>query len=471
MTLKTPENMARAVVEACADCDICRHLMEGTPCLVFPELYRLYDKEAKKKGSVTPEELRNLVELCNFCGLCPCPDVRTDLMKAKGAFIEREGLKPTLRLLQDVERLAAICGTFPALTNALLKNDRVGRLLKRTAGIHVERTIPPVPEENFVHWAQRQGLHSRREIQGRKVAFFAGCTGQYLFPEVPKAVVEVFRQNDIGVYCPPQRCCGMPSLLEGDREFTLQLAAHNLKHLAESVEEGYDIVCACPTCGFMLKSVLSEGACHALQNRPGSGGAGSGRTETGTAAMCGPTGPGVSFPNKPVFQGLFKDEGYFSSLDPERRIQVATHTFDLGEYLLGLQRKGDLNEEFGPVAGRMVYYAPCHLREQKIGRPWVELLTGVPGISLEVIDNSFYCCGMGGIMGFKEAFHETCLRMGHPLMETIRALQPERLLTDCLSCRLQFNQATPYSVFHPVEILREAYRNRRNGSTGKTGRL
>jgi glycerol-3-phosphate dehydrogenase subunit C len=37
-------------------------------------------------------------------------------------------------------------------------------------------------------------------------------------------------------------------------------------------------------------------------------------------------------------------------------------------------------------------------------------------------------------------------------------MNPEILVTDCLSCRLQFNQLLPHKVLHPVEILREAYR-------------
>ena len=49
-----PKAWPRAVVEACADCDICRYLMEDTPCRVFPEIYRLYDKEAEKGGKITP---------------------------------------------------------------------------------------------------------------------------------------------------------------------------------------------------------------------------------------------------------------------------------------------------------------------------------------------------------------------------------------------------------------------------------
>lgn len=438
MPNNTPESMARAVVEACADCDICRYLMEDTPCLVFPELYRLYDKKAQKRGSITPVELRNLVELCNFCALCPCPNVRSDLMKAKNGFIEREGLKPTVRLLEDVERVAALCGAYPGLANTLLGNGLAGSLLKRAAGIHAERRLPTFPKEGFPVWAKKRGRHIRRSGPGKKVAYFAGCTGQYLFPDVPAATVEVLHRNGVEVYFPEQKCCGMPSLLEGDRRFTLELASFNVERLTEAVEAGYDIVCSCPTCGYMLKSALREDACHAVQ--------------TGTASS-----------GKPIFHGLFKDEGYFSSIDAGKRLQVAAHTYDLGEYLRKLHLSGELNNDLGSVATHMAYYPPCHLREQKIGEPWAELLNLVPGISLERIAGSFYCCGIAGIMGFKRDFHEVSVRMGSRLMEKIEAIHPERLVTDCLSCRLQFNQLTPYEVFHPVEILREAYSSYKNG--------
>lgn len=106
---------------------------------------------------------------------------------------------------------------------------------------------------------------------------------------------------------------------------------------------------------------------------------------------------------------------------------------------------------------RLVYYPPCHLREQEIGRPYQVLLGLLPGAGLEPVDGSLYCCGMAGIMGFKRGFHETSIHLGHRLMDKIKALAPERLITDCLSCRLQFNQLLPYTVQHPVELLKEAY--------------
>jgi glycerol-3-phosphate dehydrogenase subunit C len=105
----------------------------------------------------------------------------------------------------------------------------------------------------------------------------------------------------------------------------------------------------------------------------------------------------------------------------------------------------------------MVYYPPCHLREQEIGTPYVELLKMIPGIELEFISGGFYCCGLAGVMGFKREYHESSVQLGSPLIQKIRGINPDKIVTDCLSCRLQFNQLLPYEVVHPIEILHESY--------------
>jgi glycerol-3-phosphate dehydrogenase subunit C len=47
--------------------------------------------------------------------------------------------------------------------------------------------------------------------------------------------------------------------------------------------------------------------------------------------------------------------------------------------------------------------------------------------------------------------------MGKRLMDRIRSADPEMVLSDCLSCRLQFKQLLPYEARHPVENLEESY--------------
>ncbi len=76
---------------------------------------------------------------------------------------------------------------------------------------------------------------------------------------------------------------------------------------------------------------------------------------------------------------------------------------------------------------------------------------------MKAIGGSLDCCGMAGIMGFKKDFHEPSIKLGSRLMEKIRDLEPDSIVTDCLSCRLQFNQFLPYPVLHPIEVLRRSY--------------
>ena len=452
-----PETKARKVVEECADCDICRFLMD-VDCLFFPELYRLYDKEIETGEKITSEELRKLVDYCNFCALCPCPPVRANIIEAKTRFVDRDGLKFGTRILEDVERMAKLCGVFPRLTNMLFRSKATGHLIKKAASIHDERQIPSFPEENFSQWAKKHSFISRpKNSRNRKIAYFAGCTANYLFPNVPKAVVEVFRINGFDVFYPEQKCCGMPSMLEGDCELTLGFVQLNIDRLAEAVQEGYDIVCSCPTCGFMLKDVLREGAYYSAKYQAAVG-ADEAYLKIPTGKVSdNPGGKKFNLLKRDMYRGIFKDDGYFSAIDPMKRIMVAENTYDLGEYLVNLHRSGALKTKFGAISGRMVYYPPCHLREQNNGRPYQELLNLLPDIDLEPVDGSLYCCGMGGIMGFKREFHETSIHLGSRLMAKIKEVEPQRVITDCLSCRLQFNQLLPYEVYHPIEILQKAY--------------
>jgi len=453
----SPEKKARKVVDECADCDVCRFLMDSD-CLMFPELYRLHDREKESGEKITSKELRHLVDLCNFCALCPCPPVRANLIEAKTRYIDRDGLKFGVRTLEDVERVARLCGAFPQLANRILRGKASGGLVKKAAGIHPARQIPSFPEQSFPQWAKNQNLNTRpNKTETRKVAYFAGCTANYLFPEVPRAAVEVFQHNGIEVIYPDQKCCGMPSMLEGDRQLTLEFVRHNMDTLAVAVASGYDIVCSCPTCGFMLRNVLKENAYYSSEYQT-SVAADSAYLKIPTSGeSANPGGKKFNVFKKSMFQDILKDEGYFSAIDPMKRILVAENTYDLGEYLTALHQSGELNTDFGEVTGPMVYYPPCHLREQNIGRPYQELLNLLPGIDLESVDGSLYCCGMAGIMGFKRDFHETSIHLGRRLMEKIKGLDPEWLITDCLSCRLQFNQLLPYKVQHPVEALNRAY--------------
>jgi glycerol-3-phosphate dehydrogenase subunit C len=476
MADRIPETMAREVLTTCANCDQCRDLLAEAPCQFFPRLFTIADRIRERGDAPASRELADLIDMCNSCGQCPCGSIQTAIRRAKDAFVDRDGLPLAVRLIERIRLVGRLCGTFPAITDALMRSA-AARPLKRAVGIHPDRRMPRIPSEGFDVWAKRQGLGKKPKGGGRRVAYFVGCTARYYFPQVAIATVEVLRANGVAVWVPPQDCCGMPAHLEGDRGFTHRLAATNLPILAEAVTDGFDVVTACPTCSFAFKTVLARGARFSEENRADVrrrfaevGGDVARLKARLEAEMHAPTGrvgsAAADFTDAWVlnqilcrsYAGEGEDDGCFAGIDPRLRITVAAHTHELGEYLRKMAETGDLRPVDGLPPERLAYFPPCHLREQGIGRPWFDLLSGLPGARLEVTGRVDDCCGLGGLMGFKETFHHASLAMGRGLMARTAALAPDGVLTECLGCRVQFEQMGPWRVRHPVELLAEALR-------------
>jgi len=448
---RTPEQILRRVVDSCADCDTCRFLMEES-CLLFPELYRLYDREKENGHPATREELQKLADLCTLCGLCPCPDIRMDIIRGKTERVRKNGMPLGVRLLADVQEVCRFSGRMPTFVNTVLGLAPVDRSLKTIARIHPGRALPKAAPESFFEWARKNGLHREPENEP-KVAYFAGCTAGYFFPEVARAAVAVLKRNGVFVYVPEQQCCGMPTLVEGDAATTLRRVEKNLTTFLNAARSGYGLVCSCPTCGYFMKVLLKEGACYSEAfQRAVSAGKDEIKVPDSRAGK-----PGFIRLKKGMYREILKDDGYFSGFDPLDRLMLAGAIQDMGQYLDRCAAEKRLDTRFGAVYGRMAYFAPCHQREQEIGSPYEGLLRMIPGLTVERLGGAMDCCGMGGSLGFKESFYERSIRLGSPLMNKIKAKNPDAVITDCLSCRLQFTHMPSCPVFHPLEILARAY--------------
>ncbi len=475
----TPERIVREILEECGDCDVCRHLMDGS-CFFFSTLFRLWDRERGGRGAVSTEELRHLVSLCHFCALCPCEPVRSKIIQAKTAFVERNGLTLPRALLENVERTWHTLGTVPALINRLFALPCTASLVKKLLGIHPERSLPRVPEESFNTWTEREKLTtrvatdieavSRRETlltggprKGAapprpKVAYFVGCTGRFLFPQVPKAFITILSALSIPVYIFDQHCCGMPLFLEGDRRRTLALAEQNVRTMATLLRDGYDVVCSCPTCTFMLREIIPSGAAYTPEGQQLLGAHRNELLFPLSRPHTAEQGRLLGLhPN--LYGKIFAQEHYFSPVDPRDRLMLAQHLFDAGEYLLALIDRGILLplEEKGETPPlSLAFFTPCHQREQKRGKPYLALFFRLglhQHYRIKELDDHFYCCGLGGIIGFTTDYHEYSLAIAQPLVERLLRLGPEIVATECLSCRLQIEALTPLTTVHPLEVL------------------
>ncbi len=431
-------------------CEVCRDHMEED-CLFFPEMYRLHDLAQEIGIPLAEMDLASLVDLCTLCGLCPCQDIRMLVLKAKAARAEDKKPPLSARLLSDAQQAGQWGTAFSGVLNSLNRLNPVTEMAKKILGIHPERSLPVFPEESFFVWAQKKGLTAPVKLTSQnasKVAYFAGCSAAYLFPAVAKAAVGLLEQNGIQVFVPSQHCCSMPLIMEGNRQAAKKRIQANLKTLGACVQDGYDIVCSCPTCGYFFKKLLKENAYYsdAFQHR----------ANVGNNRMQVPTGSRdkkFTFVPMDIYKTFLKDDGYFSGIDPLERIDLSLNVQDLGEYLLARHKTGQLSIYLKEPDQPLAYFAPCHQREQHIGHPYVEMIQSLPRTDIITVGGEMHCCGMGGHLGFKTDFHDHSLAICGPLFDQLAAASGRTIVTDCLSCCMQLQHVFSRQVFHPLELL------------------
>lgn len=339
-------------------------------------------------------------DLCIGCHLCDLvcasgvPISELNLM-AKAKYLDEKGRPFRDWLLTHAYRYGKLGSRFSPILNPLLKNSVVRWIIQLLLGIDRRRELPVYESPTFRQWFQ---THPPRE--GKKVAYFYGCYINTNEVDVGIATVEVLEANGFEVILPPQECCGIPMLGNGNFKEARKMGLRNVPSLLQAIRSGADLIFSSTSCGHMIRHEY-----HHLLNIP----------------------------------------------DSE---EVAKKTFDLFEYLRNLKESGRLNTRFKNLSIKGAYFAPCHLRSLNIGLPALEILSLIPGLHMDPVEAD--CCGLGGTFGFKKEKYEISQEIGEDLKEAIDRLEPEIVLTDCEGCRMQIRHLTGLKVLHPIQVLRDS---------------
>ena len=97
-----------------------------------------------------------------------------------------------------------------------------------------------------------------------RVAIFAGCVQDFVYPEQLEAAVKLMQGHNIRVDFPmDQSCCGLPVVMMGQRETARDVALQNM----DAFEKGdYDVILTlCASCASQLK----EGYVELFAGQPG----------------------------------------------------------------------------------------------------------------------------------------------------------------------------------------------------------
>jgi Fe-S oxidoreductase len=325
------------------------------------------------------------------------------MLEARAAYVENHGLAAAEWALSRVDFWARIASRLPILTNTLLTSRAVRWLMERLLGLSRLRRLPRAHRTPFTRRAAKLGLtRSRPQEPGPRVAYFVDVFANHFDQELAGAVVAVLRLAGVNVFVPPgQRGSGMPALVVGDVDHARELALANLRVLGNAVREGYTVVCSEPTAAVMLR------------------------------------------------------QQYLNLTDNLDAGLVADNTLEIGQYLAGLDARGQLPAPEQPLRAKVGYHQPCHLRALGAGTPGLELIRRIPEIDVEFIDRG--CSGMAGTFGLHRDNFRTSLRAGRELLHRLREPDIELGATECSACRMQMEQGTPRRTFHPVKLLSLSY--------------
>ncbi|HEX5427457.1 MAG TPA: (Fe-S)-binding protein [Pedococcus sp.] len=242
------------------------------------------------------------------------------------------------------------------------------------------------------------------DARGLRVALFATCFNDTMFPEAPKATVQLLERLGCTVEFPEaQTCCGQMFTNTGYADDAVPLVPKFV-----DVFGGYDAV------------VAPSGSC-----------VGSVREQHATLARR--TG----------------DAGLVRAVE-----QLAPRVHELSEFLVDVLEVTDVGAYF---PHRVTYHPTCHsLRLLRVGDRPLRLLRAVRGIDLVELPDAEECCGFGGTFAMKNA--DVSVAMGSDKARHVRETGAEVLVAGDNSCLAHIGgilgrQRAGVRTMHLAEVL------------------
>jgi len=370
------------------------------------------------KYLIITEGFKRRMDMCLMCKACTanCPSgVKVDaiIMAARVAATREKGLSLVKRVV------------FSALSRPRLFEVGI-KTGKHFQGLAFKR----LPERNGGHPRFPIGLGRRRVVPllARKplkdelpqlckvtkpkmtVAFFMGCTINYIYTDIGKSVVSVLNKNNIDVNIPySQHCCGTPIFTSGDIDTAREMAKSNIDILLNANADA--IITACATCGGALKREY------------------------------------------PML--LSEDRNGYA----EKARKLSEKVYDIAQFLVDVIDFKTV--KMHPVDRRVTYHDPCHLnRTLGVYRQPREIIMSIPGVEWREMNNPDRCCGGAG--SFSLTHYDISMTVHRHKAEDIRGTGADTVLTGCPACRMQLEDGIKryglsQDVMHTVELLNMSY--------------
>jgi Fe-S oxidoreductase/FAD/FMN-containing dehydrogenase len=385
-----------------------RHSTRGRARLLQEMLHGALREEGFQSRAV-----HEALDLCLSCKACKseCP-VAVDMAAWKSEFLAQR-YKGRLHPLHHyifgfADKLARLGSLAPALTNALLTDPLTSPLIKRIAGVALQRQLPKLAAKSYQQSRKPPSIcHPERakRVEGTglpsappQVVLWPDTWNNYYHPQTLTAAETLLTQAGFRVEIPQGHlCCGRPLYDFGLLGATRAYLARVLDRMAPQIEAGLPFIFLEPSCASVFKDELLE-----------------------------------LFPN-----------------DPRAR-RMSRQVWLLADFLAAKAP----NFTVGRLAGvQILLHGHCH-HKAVFGGPASEIaLLRQAGAIVEQTQAG--CCGMAGPFGFEADKFEVSKAIAQDgLLPAVNAAAPETIIVaDGFSCREQIAQLGHREAMHFAEVM------------------
>jgi glycerol-3-phosphate dehydrogenase subunit C len=408
------------VYDICHGCRLCLDV-----CASFQTLFELIDRiDGHDAAGMTPFEQDQVVDDCFQCKRCytNCPytpelhERRIDfprLMLRASAMQHTNGIttvreRAATQMMARTDLLGKVATSSSPIANRMIgakPGSFVRKVVAAVVGVSSVRLLPPYANQRFSTWFQKRPTGPASERPGvalRRVTVFPTCLVEYQNTGLGKDLVQVYERNGIDCSLSAAGCCGAPWLHAGDVGHFTKVARRNVATLAAEIRRGTDVVVPQPTCSYILKTDYLD---------------------------------------------------YVGGADAEL---VATHTYDVSEYLMTAHSSGsaELDTHFtGEIFEEITYHLPCHLRAQNIGFTSGRLME-LTGAKVELVEQ---CSGTDGLWGLRAGNEHISLPAAVKLGELIEQAEGDIVASDCHLANIAIIEQTGRIPLHPIQVIARAY--------------
>jgi iron-sulfur cluster protein len=308
----------------------------------------------------------------------------------------------------NYHRFAAAGAGMAGLSNGLLKNPAVRRLMQALVGVDRRRALPPVPARTLVR-AARELAAARPAAARAKAVLFADVFTNYGLPERGLATLKVLQALGADVVVSEAVAEGRSALSQGMIATAKKHARRAAATLRPYLDAGRDVVVV-----------------------------------------------------EPSSLAMFRRDFRHLLLDAALAERLRTRTFEPVEYALRLvEESGRAARDIfdvarSPVGPRLYYHVHCQQKTLGCAAPTERLLRE---IGFDVATSNVECCGMAGSFGYKKEYYELSMAVAEDLFAQVRAAEdasaggPRALVASGMSCTEQLRCGFGRPVLHPIELL------------------